>query len=533
MERTFFMTNLHDAAFQEQAIAQWRDWRRFLSLHLQLIDVRSTAALDADAFEVADSAGEREREIKAQLAAIPADVRALFERVVDERRQQVHAAMDAERRASGDTRGHPLDADEVDRAALAALLDEAEGTGASGIGQVPLADGWYDVDAARLRDVPDEARYRLAGAKRLPAARLAAIVAVVVLGAAALWLTRPGRSGAASASAPAVVTVNGQAAELWAPRAMTLAGAQSVALPVVRRAAGADPRAAQWDERAWPLTICAPAETLNGLARVEVSGAGDAPARAYAIHDIAPEAADLVVAPCDGAGQRYYGALQSTLPLAAASVGEPRRLRGGDELTLRAIGVAGPGEDTRLPQGKAQVVVTADAPAAMDWSRVNASLRWPDGQDLLPSDSAPRDGGMTFRYLVPLFEAPLDVVQWRVTDPATGETLAWQARLEPPPARQQVLAGALADVRVQAERTPSGPLRVTLAVTNGGAGALALAEDDLVVVQGGRRLPVPPLEALRTPLAAGEQRAVELVLNTSPRESVTLSIGAFAFELAP
>ena len=52
------MRNLHDAAFQEQAIAQWRDWRRFLTLNLQLIDLRAAPAGEI-AFELGDSSAER------------------------------------------------------------------------------------------------------------------------------------------------------------------------------------------------------------------------------------------------------------------------------------------------------------------------------------------------------------------------------------------------------------------------------------------------------------------------------------------
>jgi hypothetical protein len=524
------MTNLNDTAFQEQAIAQWRDWRRFLDLHLQLLDVRSSAAVDAEAFEIADSAADREREIKRQLAAIPGDARALFERLVEERRQQVHAAMDAERRATGDSRGRPLDADDVERAALGALLDEAEGTATAGIGQVPMADGWYDVDAAKLHDVPDETRYRLAGAKRLPAARLAAIVGVVALGAAAIWLTRPGQPDIAGAVKAAVV-VNDRPVEPWAPRAVTLIGDRQVTLPVIRRAAGADPQAAQWDTGAWPLTICAPGGATAGLSGVVVASAGDAPARTYAIRELAPEGADLIVAPCGEPSKRYYAAFQSVEPLPAHAVGETAHAEAGPRITLRAISVAGPGQDPSLPQGRARVFVTADAPSTIDWSRMNPTLRWPDGQDVLPSESTPREGGMTFSYLVPLFDAPIEQVQWRVTEPAAGAPLRWRARLDPPPSRREVVSRAVTDAQAQAERA-AGALRVTLALTNTSDTALALVESDITIVQGGRRLPIPPLDALRAPLAAGERRAIELVIDLVAPQPITLSVGAFAFEIA-
>ncbi len=523
------MTNLNDAKFQEQAVAQWQDWRRFLRLSLQLLDIRSTPSSDPNLFEVEESVADREREIKTQLAVIPGDVRAIFEREVEARRQQVYAQMDADRRASGDVRGRPLDADEVERAVLTALLGEAEGLDTGGIGVVPMADGWYDVEADKLRDVPDETRYRLAGSKRLPASRIVAMAALVAFGAVAIWWTRPATTVPASVSS--AVLVNEQVVDLWTPRSITLLGEQSITLPVVARSDTASADHAQWARGVFPLTICAPDPVLAGVSSVQVVSVGDAPDRTYAIHDLLPGAADLVIESCSGNGNTRYGSFESSRLPQMHALGEAGQLSDGRTYTLRTLSVAGPGQDTTLPKGRAQVVASIDTPSAVDWSQMNVILRWPDGQELLPSSTEPHMSGVTFRYLVPLFDAPLEVAQVRALNPASGEAVYWQSPLNPPLTRAQVITQALADVQANAERTTSGALRVTLLLTATNGEPLLLTEDDIIVTQNNRRQPLPRLEALRTPLAAGERRKIELVLQVAARQTITLSIGAFAFQL--
>ncbi|MFN8504781.1 hypothetical protein [Kouleothrix sp.] len=522
------MTSLHDAAFQEQAIAQWHDWRRFLTQHLRLVELRMAAPGDEAAFELADSAAEREHDIKAQLAAIPADARALFGQALDERRQQVQATLDAERRAAGDPRGRPLDADEVERRALASLLDEAEGAEAQGVGQVPLADGWYDVDAARLGDVPDAAHYRLAKSKRLPPARIAMIAGVLLVSALALWLTRPGR--ASQATATASVMVNGQPAEPWAPRAIELLGARPGTLQVAPPGADAPPDRARWQPGAWPLRLCAPEAALAGVTAVRVLGGADVPARSYILTDTAGLAADLLLGPCDGATPARTGLLQSAEPPRALALGQAGELAEGTSVTLRALELVGPGEDPALPPGKAAVIAHAEASANVDWSRLSATLRWPDGSDILPSAVSPEAGGAALRYLVPLPDAPLAAVQWRVNSPA-GAYLAWQAPLGLPPARAQLLAEALADVQARAERGPADAVRVSLAIENGARAELALAASDLRASAGGQSVPLPPLEALRTPLAPSERREIAFELALPPGQPLVLAVGPFSFEI--
>lgn len=523
------MRNLHDAAFQEHAIAQWRDWRRFLTLNLQLIDLRAAPAGEI-AFELGDSSAEREHAIKAQLAAIPADVRALFGRMLEDRRSQVQATLAAERRAAGDPRGQPLDADEVERTALAALLDEAQGLATQGIGQVPMADGWYDVDAAQLGDVPDESRYQLAGARRLPLQRVVMIAVVLLAGGLAIWLTRPVRALPAGAAA-AEVLVNDQPITPWQPYTLDLIGAHHVTLPVLAAEAAAAGERAGWQPGAWPLTLCAPPEALAGATSARVGGSGDMPVRSYTITDSVLAAADLIIEPCSGAGTPRYGLFQSAGPLVPQALGAAGRLSDGRSLTLRTLTTIGPAQDPTLPPATMQVVAVADTPAQFDWAHLSAALRWPDGSDILPTDTSVDAATATFRYLAPLAAQPLEAVQWRVSDPSGGALLAWQAPLAPPPTRAQLLAGALADVQVQAVRAGPDSIRLTLAIENGSPGQLALSAADIGATLAGRRLEIAPIEALRTPLAAHESRSVELVLALPAHQTLVLTLGSFAFEI--
>ncbi len=525
------MTNLNDVKFQEHVVAQWQDWRRFLRLSVQLIDIRSIPAGDWDVFEVEESAADREGEMKTQLATIPTDVRATFDREIEARRQQVYAQMDAERRALGGVRGRPLDADEVERATLTALLDEAEGTATEGIGVVPMPDGWYDVEADKLRDVPDESRYRLADTKRLSVPKIAAIVALVVFGGLAIWLTRPTNTVPASAATSSTVLVNEQAVALWSPRAVTFLGAQQITLPVVERSEATHAEHAQWDRGVFPLTMCAPERALAGLTSVQLVSVGDAPHRTYTIGDIGPDTADLVVASCGGNGNVRYGSFENAQSPHVYEVGEAGQLSDGRAFTLRSLSVVGPGQDTTLPQGRAQIIAIVDTPAAVDWSRLGVVLRWPDGQDVFPSATEPHAGGVMFRYLVPLFETPLEIAQIRVMDGASGEAVYWQAPLDPPSPREEVITEALADVELLAERTSLGALHITLSLTNTPEHSLLLREDDIIVTQDNRRMEIPRLETLRTPLAAGERRTIELVMQVPERQTLTVSIGAFAFQL--
>src|SRR5438552_5381027 len=116
-----------DAKQQEDDVGLWRDYHAFLTAKQTLLDVRAAEARAA--FEQADTLEADARQAQFRLDAIPAGTRAMFEHVLEERRQRVQGELEAELRTQrGDGRGRHVDPDNVDRAALEEMLGEAHGT---------------------------------------------------------------------------------------------------------------------------------------------------------------------------------------------------------------------------------------------------------------------------------------------------------------------------------------------------------------------------------------------------------------------
>lgn len=528
--------DLNDTAFQEQVIVQWRDWRRYLALNLRLLDLRTAGVSNEanDPFEIA-LALTPEQDIRQQLAAIPNDVQAIFERACDEQRQRERRRIEAERRDNGDMSSQPLDADEVDRAAFLALLDDADGHATEGIGVVPMTDGWYDVDAERLRDVPDESRYRLrsATAQTFKHGKRAASVGVLLLGAVAIWWTMP-RPDEVTTTIAQTVYINDQVRVGWIPRTVTFIADQEYTLQAVAQdAEGAAEDTIWYNRDAWPLTLCAPNKVFEAsVTKVQVTSEGDAPLRTSTMLDVAPTLPDIMLVNCADPKATHYGVLASVKPPIAVQVGQSALIADNQTITLVSLAVVGAGENVRLPQGKVQVVATVAANTTVDWSKFNATLRWPDGQDILPTEATPQEqGGIVFRYLVPTFTAPIDRVQWLVADPRSGSEVRWDSGVAAPLSRLQVMQESLRDVRVEAEQTTSGMLQLRISLTNAGDAPLLLTADDIVLMQDGRRQPLPPLAALRDALASGETRTLELTLSL-PQQPLTLNVGAIAYTIS-
>jgi hypothetical protein len=261
-----------------------------------------------------------------------------------------------------------------------------------------------------------------------------------------------------------------------------------------------------------------------------VASQGDAPERLYRIGEIAPELADLVIGACGSDEQRYatFERAEISQPLAVGATAELDESR---SITLRSLVVVGPGQDNTLPAGRAQVVATVDSSAPVDWSRLNLVLRWPNGQDVLPSGAEPQEQGMTFRYLVPLFDTPIEQVQLRVIDPASETFVSWQTALAPAPTRTEIIGQALTNVEAIAERSEAGALHLRLRLNNTSDATLALDERDIVLTQEARQVELPRLDALQTPLAVGETRTVDVVMNFPANQTLTLTVGSFAFRI--
>ena len=218
-----------DAKHQEDDVALWRDYYAFLTAKRVLLDVRIAEARAA--FEQAEALEDQAKQAQLRLDAIPASLRAMFEHVLEERRQQVQADMEAELRATRSSgRARYADPDEVDRAALHELIGEAKGeTTENNLGLFPRGIAgdirWYALDVTELLAAPTAASYTVRkgegddARKRIIQAVGAAVAGILFLG---YWLLVP-RTPAAprltTANAPAV---NGAPVEVWAVQSAVL-----------------------------------------------------------------------------------------------------------------------------------------------------------------------------------------------------------------------------------------------------------------------------------------------------------------------
>lgn len=334
------------------------------------------------------------------------------------------------------------------------------------------------------------------GARRLPLQRVVMIAVVLLAGGLAIWLTRPVRALPAGAAA-AEVLVNDQPITPWQPYTLDLIGAHHVTLPVLLRGR-CGWRACGLQPGAWPLTLCAPPRALAGA----TSAASAAAARCRYAAIPSPTACSqrpIRLSSHAAAPAHPVTACSSRPGHSCRRLSAQRRPSDGRSLTLRTLTTIGPAQDPTLPPATMQVVAVADTPAQFDWAHLSAALRWPDGSDILPTDTSVDAATATFRYLAPLAQ-PLEAVQWRVSDPSGGALLAWQAPLAPPPTRAQLLAGALADVQVQAVRAGPDSIRLTLCDREW-LTRPAGAQRGRYWRDAGGRLEIAPIEALRTPLS--------------------------------
>ena len=201
-----------DTAYYEQVAEQWRDWRRYLAAHRDLLAARTASSNDRGAFERA-GAGADESSAKAEriLAALAPARRAIFDAERETRRQKSQAEAERAARASG-TAALP-DPGVLERMVIAQLLSEATGAAdeAEGRGLVPMGDGhWYSVDVAALEDAPNAAAYSLRRSEADERRKRLVLIAAVLLcglGVTAIWFLWP--AGRTTTTAATGVLVNG------------------------------------------------------------------------------------------------------------------------------------------------------------------------------------------------------------------------------------------------------------------------------------------------------------------------------------
>jgi hypothetical protein len=535
-----------DAMHQAQVHEQWRDWDRYLQAHLQLLDALQAEATSLPSFERQDDAWEMKRErAQADLKRIPGYRRGLFDRVREERRQDVQHELEAAQRANG-SRRVGVDADIVEREALTSLQLQATGGPAGERGYVPMGDGkWYEVHVPSLRDVPDAADYSVisvdqAGNKQR-AAVIVSLLALMVLG---VWLTWPRSVETRSGTQRPALEVNGTPTQPWTLREADVVHTTGalVTLPISATAVLPRPRMPQdratafWHmAMSYPITICLPPEQTKAATALRLRSGGDLPVRVYALQATAPDQPDLVVAACSSGTTQLYGRLTGIESAADHVVGHAVMLEDGSLLRVRSVMVVGPAQDRTLAEGQQRVDVVVERPAGdeehIDWSALAPTLLLASGESLLPSETAIVSGSIDLRYLIPALVEPVDAA-WTLSSSLTSQQ-RWRVRLEPPPTRTALLQRALRVSNVAAERRDGGGgVRITFQVLNTGPDPLQLAADDIRLLHGATQLSIPVLPELETALAPNERRSVTLDLaGVAQAQTLEFGMGADRFRI--
>jgi hypothetical protein len=522
------ITPYEGAYVHEQATRQLvTDWATYLRAQLAMHAPTSAA----DAFEQ-DASSTLRSEAEADLAALPPESRALFERAVGQRREQHRSRMEAEQQA--DTRGLPrmADPDLLDRTTLQELYREATEPDDTGHVLVPAADDtaaleWLEFRASDLDARPDERAYRTAGSapNRERTTRMLAGIAAVILTGVAIWMmVRP--------EAPAItdsgtrIQANGRALDPWPVRQITLAGETTATWDVrTTNTHWPDDDAAYLSTTdTFPLHLCIPTDSLSGITTLTLTGDGSSPLRRYAI---TPEAsgADLQLVRCSDPSVLVYGVLQATTLAPLAQIGTSHPI-GEHTITLLASSSTGPAESSDIPQGAAQVVVRLQG-TGLDWTSSAPTLRIADGsQHTAPEVRSLADNITELRFLIPAPAEPL-AAELRLHDPVSQQINRWQLAITPPRSRLAVLQESLLVAGV----TAGEGFSVQAVVTNQSQMPLTLTTADLAIEQNGSRNALPAILGLEAPLAAGETRTLLLTMPPDLRGVATLSIGAAQFRI--
>lgn len=533
-----------EARFQERVATSYHEWLTYLTAQLTLLEVQADRTRVA--FERADAREDEERAARARLAAISPLQRALFDAVYEQERQEVQHQLEQEQREAKQSSRH-IDPDEVGRLALLNLQNDAKGIGTeNGRGLLPRGRPdeikWYRVDVGALTAAPNAATYAVGGDADGDRKR---VVRTVGIGAAAIllvlvWMFLP-RGATNQASATAIgVTANGLAVTPWPIVALNLMAGESLprTLAVESTVAGVWPSSDDATSRAFwragsvlPIRLCVPEDALAGVTALVLPGAGDLPARKFALSESAGTAADLVVEPCERGSTTAarYGTLRAALSAHTFAVGETASLSNEERVTVAGITLTGAGEDPALPADQSRVMVEIQTPDTHDWPALAPTLVLPSGARLLPSETIATEQGVELRYLVPQPAQPLEVV-WSLTPAPQQPALRWRATLEPPPARDAVLRDAL-DVRsVTAVRGASpGTYDVQIRVANRSGTPLTLTPNDISLSAQDRPLAAPDLAALRGALAPGEERTLVLVAPAQGR--LILRVGTVRYTI--
>ncbi len=536
-----------DAAHQAQVAEQWRDWHAYLEAQLKLLDAQQAEATVLPSFERHATSWEAQREhAEAALKRMPAARRAVFDRERDHRREEVQRDLEQAQRAT-DGRPAAIDADVIEREVLQGLLHEAEGRDAiAERGVVPMGDGrWYEVHVPSLLAVPQAADYSVGEfddpSRRKHLLLIGGLLLTLVVG---MWLTWPRARQVIMAAGGAAPTVNGAAVQPWAVREVTLIGSDGAATilstaatteqrwPALRKDAGP---VAYWRSTAMlPLELCVPSEKLLHAATVRLRSTPILPERVYELGMAAPGRPDMLLQARGADAEKgvRYGRLTAVAPQTMGALNQTVRLGGDRALHVREVSVVGRDQDITVPEQQVRVVVGVESPSDLDWISMAPTLTLPTGNALLPADTVPMTDGVELRYLAPAFTTPLDAA-WTVATQGDGHDRRWRLALEPPPSRLATLRQALSVTRLTTLPSTSGSaVQLVVDLRNTGPVPLQLRPDDLVLSQGNVPLALPPIPALRAPLAPGETRTLQLPLQDVPRDhALRVTVGAERYSI--
>jgi hypothetical protein len=528
------------AATTEEIHQTWRDYLRYLDAQQALL------AADDDtlaAFEQDGDGGQAQAAARATLASIPASRRAIFDRVLEQERQQ--ALLDAEAAQQGRGGRGPLDPAAVEDAVLQRLRDEALGIGTPtpGRGLVPLspeADDWYEVDVLALQDAPDAATYMLRavdGDERRRGFVRAGIVGGVALVVLLIWFFWPAQTALDAAPPPLAPSVGEGAVEPWPLRTLMLTmGATTTTLPISTTSTIGWPPldderpSAYWRSPALlPLTLCVPATLLDAATALVLTSEPPYPTRRYTLQAAPGDRPDLVVEPCAGDSPTRVGTLQDISLPPEQPLGEPVVVA-DMPLTVVAIRERSSGDDPTLPLERSWVEIIVQTPQPRDWPLLAPTLLLADGQALAASATETTADGVVLRYLVPQRNTPREVV-WQLK-PSAEVVLRWRATLPLPPSRLAVLHKALeiTDARLTAQDEVQ--VTIALRLRNAADAPLTLAQTDLAASLDEQPLVLPQLAALQSPLAPEEERTLVLTLARPPADAaLVLTIGPYRYAL--
>lgn len=538
--------DLASAITEQEVLSWWQDWCRLLKARLELLDLRVRD--DEPGFDLDESdTSSRRLDLEAMLRAIPEQRRAAFDVEVEQHRQEVHRRVTRERRqaAPAGERLAPIESRDVERVALAELLDRCQGDPAlPRMGAVPVNGRWWDVDPTALDTVPDDAVYAIGGHAGRPAPARWVLVGIAI---ALIWivggLLYVSGQGGPTARRPAAdaATINGRPLAVWAPQRVQLQNAAGdlIALelaPILPMAWPQAPatQAGGWRQgQVWPLEICLPHQAITAnLDEITLQSADAAPTRIYALSTEPPAdaPADLRIVACGDGVTRRYGVLAATAPIPMATAGESYTIPGAGEIAVAQVTVVGRGQEPGVPSTRALVYVDVRAPAGVDWPALSPRLALQDGTVVGPSDMVRDlgDGVARITHMIDLPVAPL-AAAWDLTDPASRQVLRWRLTLQPPRSRQEELGAAVMIERVDAAWTAGGRVAVSLELRGVGSAPITVTGEDLVLRQEGLALQAPVIEPAA--IGPGARATIRFELVIDPDRPLQLELGGDAYAL--